>query len=182
MFGRLMVAVAAVLLVAGMAALPELANPAAGAPAATRVGTVFPSTLTPGGTARFCGAGFAPGAAVDVLVGDDSAQAVTATRDGGFCLDLRAMTGADAPAQLLAVGKMADGGLLKVSGKAAIKASDALTGSAAPAVGPLTASSDLIVLGLWAAAAGLAVLVGLVGIAAQRRRHAPVAIGVPAQE
>lgn len=182
MFGRLMVVMTAILLLVGLAALPDLAKPAAGAPAVSRAGTVFPSTLTPGGQARFCGTGFAPGAAVDVLVGDNSAQGVTASADGGFCLDLRAMAGAEGPAKLLAVGRMADGGLLNVSGAAAIKPDSAPRRSAAPAIGPLTSSSDLIVLELWGAAAVLAVLVGLVGIATQRRRHTPVGVPVAAQE
>ncbi len=180
MFGRLMVALAAVLLVAGMAALPDLAKPAVGAAAVTRVGNVFPSTLTPGGTARFCGSGFAPGVPVDVMVGSDSAQGVTSNSEGGFCLDLRAMAGAEGPAKLLAVGRSADGALLKVVGAAKINAA----AKTATAVGPLTSASRPIVLQLWIAAAALTVLVGLVAIGVQRRRFrlAPVSASSSRQE
>ena len=170
MFGRLMVAVAAVLLVAGMAALPDLVKPAAGAPARTQAGTVVPTTVTAGGTTKFCGAGFAPGAPIEVLVGTDSAQAVTASADGGFCLDLRAMAGSDGAADLLAVGPTPDGGLLNVTGGAKIQAAAALEQTGPPAVGPFDFSNRQVVLGLWAAAAVLAVLVGLVGVGVQRRR------------
>ena len=180
MFGRLMVALAAVLLVAGMAALPDLAKPAVGAAAATRVGSVFPSTLTPGGTARFCGSGFAPGVPVDVMVGSDSAQGVTSNSEGGFCLDLRAMAGAEGAAKLLAVGRTADGALLKVVGAAKINAA----AKTATAVGPLTSASRPIVLQLWIAAAALTVFVGLVAISVQRRRLrlAPVSATSSSQE
>ena len=182
MFGRLMVALAAVLLVAGLAALPDLAKPAVGAAAVTRVGNVFPSTLTPGGTARFCGSGFAPGVPVDVMVGNDSARGLTANSEGGFCLDLRAMAGAEGPAKLLAVGRTADGALLKVVGAARINASNAV--KTATAVGPLTSASRPIVLQLWIAAAALTVLVGLVAIGVQRRRFrlAPMSAASSSQE
>ena len=183
MFGRLMVAVAAVLLVAGMAALPDLVKPAAGAAARTQAGTVVPTTVTAGGTTKFCGAGFAPGAPIEVLVGTDSAQAVTASTDGGFCLDLRAMAGADGAANLLAVGRTPDGGLLNVTGGAHIRAgAAALEQTAPPAVGPFDFSNRQVVLGLWATAAVLAVLVGLVGVGVQRRRCEFAPAGTPSAQ
>lgn len=171
MLRRLFVVVATVVVVAAMASLPELANPASGAPTITRAGTVIPTTVTAGGTTRFCGSGFVPGVTVDVMVGEHEATGVTTSRNGGFCLDLTAHAGATGPSSLLAVGRAREGGVLKVTGGVAITGSDALRGVvAAPAIGPLVSSSRPLVLELWAAAALLAVIAGLAGIAAERRR------------
>lgn len=178
MFGRLMVLLAAAVVVAGLAMLPELANPASGAPVVTRAGTVVPTSLTAGGQARFCGSGFAPGAAVTVLVSDRRADAVRANPSGGFCVDMRATAAASGPSRLLAVGPTPEGGLLKVTGGVAITGSEALRDVAAPTQGPgpLMSSSSPLVLELWAGAAALGLLAGAVAISAQRRRHATAAV------
>lgn len=170
MLRRLLFSLTTIVVVAALVSLPELANPAVGVPTVTRAGTVFPTTLTAGGQTRFCGSGFAPGAAVDVLVGQEAATGVTASATGGFCLDLHARSWAQGPSDLLAVGKTPDGRLLKVTGVAAITGTDAVPATPSARFGPLASSSKPIVLQLWGGAAVLALLVGVVGIGAQRRR------------
>lgn len=171
MLRRLLFSLTTVVVVAAIVSLPELVNPAIGVPTVTRAGTVIPTTLTAGGQTRFCGSGFAPGAPVDVLVGQEAATGVTAGPDGGFCLDLHARSWAQGPSKLLAVGKTLDGRLLKVTGGVAVTGSDVASRATPSAtLGPLASTSQPIVLKLWGAAAVLALLVGVVGIGAQRRR------------
>ncbi len=173
MFRRLLVVLGSVLVVAGVALLPQLAAPAVGATSLTRPGSVVPTALAAGATTRFCGAGFAPGAALDVRVGAASAQSTTADGDGTFCVALRAAAAADGPSQLLAVGQARDGGLLSVTGGVAIAPAADRAEAAPLAAGGTT---DALVLGLWAGVAGLGLLGGLVGIVLQRRRATDLAV------
>ncbi len=171
MFRRSLVLVVAALFVAALAMVPELANPASGAPTLTRSGQVFPTSMNAGGTTRFCGAGFAAGAAVDVLVGGESAQSTRAADNGTFCVGLRASDSAQGPTELLALGRTPEGGVLQVAGGVAVAQSvDSLRPVALPSVGPLSSSDSPLVLELWAAFAVVGVGAGLVLIAAQRRR------------
>ena len=171
MFRRSLVLVVAALFVAALAMVPELANPASGSPALTRSGQVFPTSMNAGGTTRFCGAGFAAGAAVEVLVGGQSAQSTRALDNGTFCVGLRASDSAQGPTQLLAVGRNDEGNVLQVAGGVAVAQSvAALRPAALPSVGPLSSSDSPLVLGLWAAIAVVGAGTGLVLIAAQRRR------------
>lgn len=170
MLRRLFFSLTTIVAIVALVSLPELANPAVGVPTVTRAGTVVPTTLTAGGQTRFCGSGFAPGAAVDVLVGQEAATGVTAGSNGGFCLDLHARSWAQGPSALLAVGKTPDGRLLKVTGGVAVTGSDVPRSTPSATFGPLASSSKPIVLQLWGGAAVLALLVGAVGIGAQRRR------------
>ena len=177
MFRRSLVLVVAALFVAALAMVPELANPAVGAPALTRSGQVFPTSMAAGGTTRFCGTGFAAGAAVDVLVGGKPAQSTRALDNGTFCVGLRASENAQGPTQLLAVGRTPEGAVLQVAGGVAVAQSvAALQPAALPSVGPLSSSDSPVVLQLWAAFAAVGVVAGLVLIAAQRRR---VAVTLP---
>jgi membrane protein implicated in regulation of membrane protease activity len=177
MFRRSFVLVLAALFVAGLAMLPGLANPASGAVVSTRAGQVTPTSLTAGGTTRFCGAGFAGGAAVDVMVGGRAAQRTQANQDGAFCVSLRASDQADGRSRLLAVGRSRDGGLLNVTGGVAIAGSELLRGVGGPSIGPLASSDSPLVIELWAAYAVAGLLVGVTLIAVQRRRsHPPVGV------
>jgi len=171
MFRRPLVLVVAALFVAALAMVPELANPASGAPALTRSGQVTPTTMNAGGTTRFCGTGFAAGAAVEVLVGGRAAQSTRALDNGSFCVGLKASDNAQGPTELLAVGRTPEGSMLQVAGGVAVARSAAVLRSAAvPSVGPLSSSDSPVVLELWAAFAAVSVGAGLVLIAAQRRR------------
>lgn len=171
MVRRSMVLMVAALFVAALAMVPELANPASGAPALTRSGQVFPTSMTAGGTTRFCGTGFAAGAAVDVLVGGEPAQSTRAGDNGAFCVGLRASDSARGPTDLLAVGRTPEGRVLQVAGGVAVAQSvAALRPAALPSVGPLSSSDSPLVLELWAAFAVVGVGAGLTLIAAQRRR------------
>lgn len=174
MFRRSLVLVLAGLFVATLAMLPELASPASGAPVLTRAGQVTPTSLTAGGTTRFCGSGFAAGAPVDVMVGGQPAQRTQATADGAFCVSLRASDQADGPSQLLAVGRSSDGGLLNVTGGVAIAGSQLLRGLGGSSLGPLTSSDSPVVLELWAAYAVAGLLLGAALITVQRRRSRAV--------
>lgn len=168
-----MVLLSAAVVVASLAMLPELANPASGAPVITRAGTVVPTSLSAGGQTLFCGSGFAAGATVTVLVSDRKADAVPASSDGGFCIRLRADDTAQGPSRLLAVGATPQGGLLRVTGGVAITGSEALR-RAVPLTtgpGPLMSSSGPLYLESWAAVAVLGLVIGSVGILTQRRRH-----------
>ena len=170
MLRRLLFSLTTVVVIAAIVSLPELANPAIGVPTVTRAGTVIPTTLTAGGQTRFCGSGFAPGAAVDVLVGQEAATGVTAGANGGFCLDLHARSWAQGPSELLAVGKTTDGRLLKVTGGVAVTGADVARRAPSASFGPFASTSKPILLQLWAASAVLTLLVGIVGIGAERRR------------
>ena len=173
MFRRSLVLVVAALFVAALAMVPELANPASGAPALTRSGQVFPTSMNAGGTTRFCGTGFAAGAAVDVLVSGEPAQSTRAGDNGAFCVGLRASDSAQGPTDLLAVGRTPEGTVLQVAGGVAVARSVAASRPAAlPSVGPLSSSDSPLVLELWAAFAVVGLGAGIVLITTQRRRTA----------
>lgn len=169
----MMVLLSAAVVVAGIAMLPQLANPATGAPVITRAGTVVPTSLEAGGRTRFCGSGFAAQAAVTVMVSDHRADSVRANDQGGFCVTLRAAGAAEGSSQLVAVGATPAGGVLKVTGGVAIRGSELLKRAASPTItqGPLMSSNRPVVLQLWGAAAALALLAGGFSISRQRRRH-----------
>lgn len=186
MVRRVLTGLATILVLVGIAMLPELANPASGSVTQSRVGTVFPSTLSAGDTTRFCGAGYAPDAPVAVLVGERETRGTRATREGGFCIDLRASSAAQGPSRLVAFGRSRTGGTLQTTGGATITQSAAAVRAASPVhtvTSLLLASGSRLVVELWAAAAVLAVVAGLSGIAAQRRRcAAEIAALLPVKE
>lgn len=173
---RLTGAVVAVLAVGGLATAAQLASSSAvGAPTRSAVGTVFPDTLQPGGTTRFCGAGFAAGSAVAVSVGGTSATTAVAAPDGRFCVALQARDTAAGASRLVASGRDSDGRLLNVNGGVAVTRTTPYVGSAPPrsAVGPLVSDSRPAVLEAWGAVGVLALAAGACAIASQRRRGIP---------
>ena len=172
---RLTGAVVAVLAVGGLATVAQLASSSAvGAPTRTAVGTVFPDTLQPGGTTRFCGAGFAAGSAVAVSVGGASATTAVAAPDGRFCVALQARDAAAGASRLVASGRDSDGRLLNVNGGVAVtRSAPYLSSAPRSAVGPLVSDSRPVVLEAWGAVGVLALAAGAGAIASQRRRGAP---------
>lgn len=174
MFRRSLVLVVAAVFVAALAMLPELANPASGSPAVTRAGQVFPTSLTAGGTTRFCGAGFVADAPIEVLVGGQAAQTARTDAGGAFCVFMRANPDAQGSSQLLAIGRAREGGILNVTGGVAIAGSEVLRRAAETSVGPLISSDAPLVIELWAAVAVAGLLFGLWSISRQRRRSGGV--------
>jgi len=173
MVRRLTGGLIAVLSVAGLATASQLASSGAvGAPVRTAVGTVIPTTLQSGGTARFCGGGFAAGTPVDVSVGGATSTSTVATGNGSFCVSLQARDGDAGASRLVASGRDARGALLNVTGGVAVERSPLLDAAPRSAVGPLVSDSRPVVLEAWAAMGLLAVGAGAASIASQRRRHA----------
>ena len=169
---RLIALLAAVFVVAVLAALPQLASPAAGAAMLTSTGSVVPTTLTAGGQTRFCGDGFVKRADVEVFVGDQPAARVTASDTGRFCVELQAQPYLQAgAAQLAAVGDTDKGQRLKVVGKVAIAKASALSSAPVSRMTPLVSASRPFVVHVWVATAVAAVTAGAFAIVAQRRRH-----------
>lgn len=178
MVRRLTGGLIAVLAVAGLATVSQLAGSSAvGAPAKTAVGSVFPQTLQPGGSTRFCGAGFAGGTPVTVTVGGTAATSAVSQADGRFCVLLQARDAVAGNSRLVASGRDPQGSWLNVSGGVAVERSTLLSAPPRSAVGPLVSDSRPVVLEAWAATGLLAVAAGGAAIAVQRRRSsAPVRV------
>lgn len=172
MIRRLTGGLVAVLAVAGLATASQLAtSPAVGAPVASAVGSVMPGQVSAGGTTRFCGAGFAAGSPVDVSVGGTITTSTTAAGDGRFCVSLQARSAASGSPRLVAIGRTPAGAGLNVIGGVAITQTTALQQTQRSAVGPLVSDSRPVVLEAWGALGALAIVLGGVSIATQRRRH-----------